>query len=210
MRKLYLKSTVIILLLVILGGASYYACIKMNFLSNPFEAKKAYILETPTIVKEIKSIAELYSVCYFDQLIVDSVRKEVKTTDAVLNFFGAKSTTNTKLVLIASAKVFAGYDLSKLDSTDISAVDSTLTIKLPAPQIIDIVMNPTDVNTFLEEGEWTLVEVNKVKDKALRMFRRRAISRGILADAEKKGKESIELFFKSLGFKQVVIEKKFN
>lgn len=182
----------------------------MNLLSNPFEEKKAYILETPTIVNEIKSISELYSVCYFDQLIVDSVRKEVKTTDAVLNFFGAKSTTNTKLVLIASAKVFAGYDLSKLDSTDISVVDSTLTIKLLSPQIIDIVMNPTDVSTFLEEGEWTLSEVNKVKDKALRMFRKRALSKGILADAEKKGKESIELFFKSLGFKQVVIEKKFN
>jgi hypothetical protein len=34
-----------------------------------------------------------------------------------------------------------------------------------------------------------------------------ALGKGILAEGEKKGNESIELFFKSLGFKRVVIEK---
>ena len=207
MNKLFIKGTMYILLLAIIGAGGYYACIKMNFLSNPFEEKKAYILETPTIVKEIKSIAELYSVCYYDQLIVDSTRKEITTADAAINFFGGNSSTKTKLKLMASAKVFAGYDLSKLDSTDISANDSILTIQLPAPQIIDIVMNPSDVSTYLEEGTWSMLEVNKVKDKAIKMFRKRALEKGILTDAEKKGAESIELFFKSLGFKQVVIEK---
>ena len=107
---------------------------------------------------------------------------------------------------MATAKVFAGYDLSKLDSTDISTNDSILTIHLPAPQIIDIVMNPSDVSTYIEEGVWSMGEVKKVKDKAIKMFRKRALGKGILADAEKKGEESIELFFKSFGFKQVVIE----
>lgn len=210
MNKLFIKGTIYTLFFAVIVVGGYYACIKMNFLSNPFEEKKAYILETPTIVKEIKSIAELYSVCYYDQLIVDSTRKEITTTDAAINFFGGKSSTNTKLVLMASAKVFAGYDLSKLDSTDISAKDSILTIQLPAPQIIDIVMNPSDVSTFIEEGVWTMEEVKRVKDKAIKMFRKRALGKGILTDAEKNGKESIELFFKSLGFKQVVIEQKTN
>jgi hypothetical protein len=206
MNKLLMKATIYTSLIAVIGIGGYYACIKMNFLSNPFEEKKVYIFETPTIVKEIKSIAELYSVCYYDQLIVDSIRKEITTADAAINFFGGNSSTKTKLVLMATAKVFAGYDLSKLDSTDISANDSILTIHLPAPQIIDIVMNPSDVSTYIEEGVWTMGEVKKVKDKAIKMFRKRALEKGILADAEKKGEESIELFFKSLGFKQVIIE----
>jgi len=208
MQKLAVKIGIFALILTIVGGVGYYASVKMNLLPNAFEEKKAYILETPTMVKEIKSIAELYSVCYYDQLIVDSVRKEIKTTDAVINFFGGNSTTNTKLALITSAKVFAGFDLSKLDSTDILVMDSTLTIKLPAPQIIDIVMNPSDVKTFIEEGKWSMDEVKMVKNKAISMFRKRALNKGILVDAEKKGKESIELFFKSLGFKNVIVEQK--
>ena len=210
MKKVFLKLVLIVSLIGLLGAACYFTLVKMNFLPNPFEAKKAYILETPAIVKEIKSIAELYSVCYFDQIIVESVRKEVKTVDIILNFFGSKSTTDRKLVLVASAKVFAGYNLSKLDSTAIVLTDSILTIKLPAPQIIDIVMNPTDVTTFIEEGQWSLEEVKQVKNKAIEMFRKRSFSKGILDDAEKKGKETIELFFKSLGFKQVVIDNKLN
>ena len=208
MQKLAVKIGIFALILTIVGGVGYYVSVKMNLLPNAFEEKKAYISETPTMVKEIKSIAELYSVCYYDQLYVDSVRKEIKTTDAVINFFGGNSTTNTKLGLITTAKVFAGFDLSKLDSTDISVMDSTLTIKLPAPQIIDIVMNPTDVTTFIEEGKWSMDEVKMVKNKAISMFRKRALNKGILVDAEKKGKESIELFFKSLGFKNVIVEQK--
>lgn len=208
MNKLIVKGGVFIFLLLVLAGAGYYVSIRMNFLPNPFEPKKAYILETPTIVNEIKSIAELYSVCYFDQLIADSVRKEIKTADAVINFFGGNSTTNTKLVLMASAKVFAGYDLRKLDTTDIIVKDSIITIKLPQPQIIDIVMNPSDVSTFIEEGKWSLDEVNKVKSKAIDKFRTRALGKGILVDAEKKGKESIKIFFRSLGFKEVIVQTK--
>ena len=208
MNKLFIKGTIYTLFLAAIFVGGYYVCIKMNFLSNPFEEKKAYILETPTIVKEIKSIAELYSVCYYDQLTVESNRKEIKATDAVINFLGGKSSTNTKLVLIANAKVYAGYDLSKLDSTDISAKDSILIIQLPAPQIIDIVMNPSDVSTFIEEGVWTLEEVKNLKNQSIKMFRKRALEKGILADAEKNGKQSTELFFKALGFKQVVIEQK--
>jgi hypothetical protein len=208
MNKLIIKGALYTLLLAILAGVGYYASMKMNLIPNPFETKKAYILETPTIVNEIKSIAELYSVCYYDQLITDSIRKDVKSADAVINFFGGNSTTNTKLVLMASAKVFAGYDLSKLDSTDISVLDSTITVHLPAPQIIDIVMNPSDVSTFIEEGKWSLEEVKMVKSRAIEKFRDRAIAKGIITDAEKKGKESIELFFKSLGFKEVIIQPK--
>ncbi|MFN4853161.1 MAG: DUF4230 domain-containing protein [Bacteroidota bacterium] len=206
MQKIIIKITSALILLLVIGGLGYFGLVKFNGLSNPFESKKPHILETPTIVNEIKSIAELYSVCYYDQLVIDSVRKEVKGTDALINFFGGSSTTNSNLVLLATAKVFAGYDLSKLDSTDINAKDSVITIHLPAPKIIDIVMNPSDVSTFIEEGKWTMNEVNSVKNKAVERFRGRAIKKGIIADAEKKGRESISLFFKSLGFKEVIIQ----
>ena len=152
MNKIIIKATLYIIILLSAAALGYYALIKNNLLSNPFESKKAYILETPLIVKEIKSIAELYSVCYFDQIVVDSLRKEVSNTDALLNYFGANSTTDTKLVLMASAKVYAGYNLSLLDSNDIVVNDSVLTITLPSPQIMDVVMNPSDVSTFIEEG----------------------------------------------------------
>jgi hypothetical protein len=208
MNKIIIKATLYIIILLSAAALGYYALVKNNLLSNPFESKKAYILETPLIVKEIKSIAELYSVCYFDQIVVDSLRKEVSNTDALLNYFGANSTTDTKLVLMASAKVYAGYNLSLLDSNDIVVNDSVLTITLPSPQIMDVVMNPSDVSTFIEEGTWSMEAVNMVKNKAIEIFRRRSLEKGILAEAEKKGTSSIQLFFKSLGFKDVFIKNK--
>lgn len=208
MNKTIIKAALYSIILLSAAGIGYYALIKNNFLSNPFESKKAYILETPTIVKEIKSISELYSVCFFDQIVVDSLRKEIANTDAFLNYFGANSTTDTKLVLMASAKVYAGYNLSLLDSNDIAVNDSVITITLPSPQIIDVVMNPSDVSTFIEEGTWSMEAVNMVKNKAVEIFRRRALEKGILSEAEKKGTSSIQLFFKSLGFKEVLIKTK--
>lgn len=212
MNTIIIKGALILALIIGLAGGGYYASIKMGLLPNPFEAKDAYILETSTIVNEIKSIAELYSVCYYDQLVVDSVK--VQGTAEVVKksmvkyltgYLAGGSITDPKLVLITSAKVFAGFDLGKLDSTDIKVKDSVITIQLPAPQIMDIVMNPSDVSTFIEEGEWSMEDVKMVKNKAIDKFRKRAIDRGIIADAEKKGRESIELFFKSLGFKEVII-----
>lgn len=204
----YVKALIFLFLCATLAVGAFFVCIKMKIISNPFEVKESYILETPAVVREIKSIAELYSVCYYDQLIADSTRKEIHAKDAVFNFFGRKSTTDYRLILMASGKVFAGFDLSKLDFSDIHTRGDSIYISLPAVRIIDIVMNPSDVVTFVEEGQWSAGDVKAVKNKALASFRKRALQKGILADAEKKGKGSIEMFFRSLGFKQVVFNDK--
>jgi hypothetical protein len=200
-----MKKLVIYLVLgLIIAGVGYYVLsAKLNILPNPFNEKKAYVLETPVIINEIKSIAELYSVCYYDQAVVDSIKKEITTKDAVLNYLGRKSATEYKLVLLATSKIYAGYDLSKLDSTSIKVEARSVSIALPKAEIIDIVMNPSDVTTFIEEGKWTFEEVNAVKSKAVKLLELKALEKGILNDAEKKGKESIKSFFKSLGFTEV-------
>ncbi len=177
--------------------------IQFKVLNNPFEIKPIELLDTPTIVKEVRNMSQLISVCYYDQVVVSSDPTKEKMPPPVLKIFERKTQNGDKLVLVASAKVYGGCDLANFDSTDIEVKDTVISIQIRPARILDVVMNPSNISVFSESGNWSMSETNLLKTFTLDKIRKRAIEKGILSEADTRVQTSLRDFFMALGFKKV-------
>ena len=109
------------------------------------------------------------------------------------------------IVFIVKTKVRAGFDLSKIGAEDLVVKGDTLSIKLPAPEIFDIIANPSDWEIYYREGEWEDEEIRAIQSGAKEGIRQDAIEYGIIEKAESFGKESLASLFKTFGFSEVNI-----
>ena len=189
-----------------------YALFKFNVISNPFVSKPVVIDDTPVLVKEVKNIAELFSVCFYDEVIVTAHKMEESTTDKTTNVVGsiigkkAKDSTQRELVLIVKGRTYAGVDLASLNDNSFTKKDSSISIKIPQPKIIDVVVNPSDVTVFSETGSWTNDEVANLKIKAKDMIREKAVKNGIIEKSKKKSVFTLESLFTLIGKKKVTVD----
>ena len=197
----------IILLLFIIGIV--FTLFKFNVFHNIFSSTPVVIDETPVLVKEIKNIAELFSVCFYDEVVVTASKKEEtsvnKATKLVGNLFGKtiKDSTDRRLILIIKGRTYAGIDLSGLSEQSINKKDSLTIINIPQPKIIDVVVNPTDVSVFSEEGNWTNEEVTNLKLKAKELLKEKAIMNGIIEKSKTKSEHTLESLFTLNGDKNI-------
>lgn len=133
--------------------------------------KKRSIANTPAVVVSIRKIAEFVTLCFYEDKIMIE-RKPKKIVDNKLgNYIADKLDKDDGLIydeicLIANGQVRAGYDLNKITAHDIRIVDNVLEIKLPNPQIIDIIINPKGWDFYVEDGDWTEDEIKQIKSKA--------------------------------------------
>ena len=135
---------VILYLLLALGLATgvFFLGLKLDYFENPFEAKPIQLLDTPTIVGEIREMSQLISICYYDQMVVDSDPKKETMPDAIRTIFERKISNGDNLVLVASAKIYGGCDLSGFDSCSMYLISKNFPIKY----ITDII--PATKNIF--------------------------------------------------------------
>jgi hypothetical protein len=180
-------------LLVVCGvlGGLYYGAVRFKLMPDLFTPKEVTIAETSTIVQEVKTIAELFSACYYDEVVLDTVRS---------TYLGL---SKQRLVYTVRGRVYAGFDLSALDSTAMTVTDSTIQVRLPEPVILDVVVNPSDYQVFLEEGEWSFEDVTALKNRGKEAIRRKALEKGIIENGRERGRASLEAFLKALGFARV-------
>jgi hypothetical protein len=197
------KFIVLIISIVVLVAAvcSFLKFTNFDF-SDFFNTKPIVIGQTTNIVEEIRRLAELTTITYYgDYAIVKKKQRAVKIFGLTLY------NTEDELVLIVKGKVRAGFDLSKLQKLDIMTDSiSMITLKLPKAKVLDIITNPSDFETFEENGNWSYEEITKFKREARTAIEQYAMKIGILEMAEKAGKENFTSFFKALGFQTVVIE----
>lgn len=184
----------------------YFGLARFGILPDIFKAEPVIIADTPVLINEVKGIAELFAVSQYHEVVVDSIIIEKSQVDQALALFDFDTYSDRSLVYIARGEVFAGFDLSSLNDSSFMVKDSALTIKLPAPKIIDVVANPDDFTLFKQTGEWSFEEVTALKAKAKDLIRKRAIDGSILQRSEKVGSESISAFYSALGFKKVNVE----
>lgn len=203
-----LRLVIYLFFVVLTLGGVYYMAIQFKVLNNPFEIKPIELLDTPTIVKEVRNMSQLISVCYFDQVVVASDPSKEKMPPPILKIFERKTQNGDKLVLLTSAKIFAGCDLANFDSTDFEVRDTVITIRIRSARILDVVMNPSDISVFSESGNWSMSETNLLKTFALAKIRNRALDKGILSDADARVQTSLRDFFMALGFKEVEFQVK--
>lgn len=172
------------------------------------DANKIKILDTATVVTEIKKISELTTYTYIDELIIHEKKTEEK--EAKSHIFGigkkdAPDTLRSEIVMIVRGVTRAGYDLGKLTENDLKISGDTISVNLPVVEIFDVIVNPSDTEMFVEEGKWSHEEITVMQVNCRNQMHQNALDRGVLKKADEVGRKKVENLFKALGFKVVAV-----
>ena len=132
------------------------------------EKRGLTIDDTPVIVTKIRSLGELTTACYYDEIVLSQTKQNAFSSSALgsLAREGLGKDVDDHLVIIAKGTVRAGVDLLDMIDEDIRFVGDTAYIRLPAPQYLDVIVNPSDFEVFAETGKWTHEEVTGLQDTA--------------------------------------------
>lgn len=183
MRKVVIAA----IFLALLGGAAFYVY-KAGYLDKYL--KKVYIMDTPTVVKNIKSIQKLSTACFYEEIIQS---EPIKKKDS--------------LIIVANGTVRAGFDLDNLSDENITIEnDTVLSITLPEAKIFDVIVNPKDIR-FIEGNKASNEKVyDRAVSKATKRIKDDALNDGILDKATESGKKQLTELFKAFGFKEVYVD----
>jgi len=170
---------------------------KMDWLPswNIFSSKPVTIENTPILIKEIRSLGQIITATFYDEVVVDSTVKHSFPQLPIIDYH---------LVIIARGKVLAGIDLKLLTDTSIIVTKDTVWMHLPQTKVLDVIINPADFETFKETGKWSQEAVIAVKIKARTKITANAYSKNIIDKSTSKAKAVMEDFLHSAGFKVVV------
>jgi len=152
------------------------------------------IEETPVIIQQVKNIAQMFTQTYYDEYVYDTGVMRTPPFNA-----------NKRLIFIAKGEVISGFDLSELSERSIIRREKSIVVKLPPARILEVVINPSGFETFIEEGEITFEESKKFHEDARRIFERNAREKGILKNSAEQGRQMLEKFLRLLGFETVEI-----
>ncbi len=163
-------------------------------LSSLLRGGAPQIEDTPVIIQQIKNIAQMFTQTFYDEYVYDT--GVIRTP--LFN-------QNKRLIFIAKGEVISGFDLSELNEKSIIRRGKSIVVKLPPARILDVVINPSGFETFIEQGEITFEESKKFHEDARRIFDRNARDKGILKNSAEQGRQMLEKFFRLLGFESVDI-----
>lgn len=197
----------ILIALGLAGAVGATATAVVNFVKGANELK---IADTPNVVEEIKKISELTTYTYIEEMVVKDTKVEAK--EAGLLSFMHKSevpdSTRSEVVIITRGVVRAGYDLAKIKEGDLKISNDTITVVLPATEIFDVIINPSDNDIFVEEpkGKWSHEEITALQVDCKSRLLQNANEYGILDKAHEHGKEKVANLFKTFGFNVVEVK----
>ena len=183
---------------------------KVNILpsiKDIFSSKPVLIEETPILIQEINALAQLMTVTYSDEIVMDTAKLGIGIPSLVPVIGGSVlSPALDKLVIIGRGKVIAGTDLKKIREQDIIQTGDSINITLPSSSILETILNPSDFETFIEKGKWNESAAIALKVKIRNELNDRAKKENILHQSDDRTKMIIESFLKNSGFKKVEIQ----
>jgi hypothetical protein len=182
---------------------------KINWLpsfKNIFGSKPVVIEATPVIITEINTLAQLITITFTDEVVMDTAKIGNGMPSLLPTSIGTILTPAVdKLVMIGRGKVLAGTDLKNLQEKDINVTDDSIHVSIPHSIILQTIINPSDFETFSEKGNWDESAVTALKIKIRNEINRRAIQQNILQKADARSENIIGTFLKNTGFKKVTI-----
>jgi hypothetical protein len=132
----------------------------------------------------------------YDEIVMDSLKSK-----HLPSFPGLRPVPD-KIVLIGKGTVTAGVDLKKINENDIQVIKDSVSIQLPKAEIQSVIMNPSDFETFAEEGNWSPGEITEIKVRMRDKIRERALQNQILVKAGQRSIMIIDNFLRNIGFKK--------
>lgn len=201
-------ATIVIAAAVLIGG---FFLLKMNPFGwniNFLGISELKIDDTANVVEKIKKISEFTTACYYEEFVLKEEKKEASKLEGVAKLVKVEAdSTLNEIVILSKGTVRAGYDLSKISATDLIISNDTITISLPEPEIFDVILNPSDYEFFVREGNWSHEEITAIQSTAKERVLNDAINAGVLVKADVVGRERIQGLFKTFGFKVVKLHK---
>lgn len=219
-----MKKLLTLIVIAAVLAAGFYASYKYGHIFDFLKREPLSIENTANVVEEIKKIGEFTTACYYEEMAlqdsyVDKTQVMGRDADKLagkalrkvgLDGWASKADNISKVVnsdneilLIGKGHVRAGFDLRKVQESDLFIHGDTLDITLPPTEVFDIIMNPSDFTTEYEKGTWSHELTKSIKERARATLEQNAIEYGILTKAEENGEKQLETIFTAFGFKKV-------
>lgn len=177
--------------------------------SELFNPKAVTIENTPIVIKEINALAQLVTITAYSEVVLDQTNKgnAVFNNPAVPSILKVPNLRypDKKIVLIGKGKVLAGIDLSKLTAADMFVKGDSVSVTLPKPLLLQVILNPSDIDTFEETGTWSDDEIRAVKMKLRDRLIITVLRQDIIRKAGDKAKLIMESFLQNAGFKKITV-----
>lgn len=200
----FLKNLILILLLVV-GG--WWLLSKLNIIpsaSELFAPRPVQIDQTAVIVKDIRPLAQLVTLSAYDEIVVDSVVNlpGVSVIQPLLPLLiPPVSSLNKSIVIIGKTVTHVGVDLQKIGTTDVRLAGDSIYLTLPRAQVLDVILNPSDVEIFIEKGQWSNNTVAALKNSITAIAMDHVARKGLLEQSQRKAVEILTRFFEATGKK---------
>ena len=205
MSKL-LKNILFIAAFILLVFFVFHKIDILSSFKDIFSSKPVLIEETPVLIKEINTLAQLMTITYSDEVVMDTVKFGIGLPSLIPIIGGSMlSPALDKLVIIGRGKVIAGTDLKKMRNQDIIQTGDSINIQIPSSTILETVLNPSDFETFIEKGTGSEAAVTALKVKIRNEMNDRALKQNILHQADVRSKNIMGTFLKNTGFEKVEI-----
>jgi Protein of unknown function (DUF4230) len=184
-----LKNSVAV---VIIGVAVYFS-FHYFFGTEDTDLK---ISDTNIQVESIRTIAEISTVSYTDEVVIDTVEHYKQSH----SFYDPREwarmydhNVKRRLTLIIKGEVKYGIDLTDNNYT-LESNEDTVWVELPEPKIIDVIITPSKTEVFQEQGDWSDGARKEMESKAKEKLK---LNAGRL-NLRTKASENAERLFKTL------------
>ncbi|MBQ9713206.1 MAG: DUF4230 domain-containing protein [Bacteroidales bacterium] len=143
--------------------------------------------DSPVIATRIRSLGELTTACFYDEVVVSGTKENLLSTSPLGSIArdGFGRDVDDHIVIIARGTVRAGIDLSQIDRSHVRISRDTAIITLPEVKYFDTIVNPSDMEVFAESGRWSQQEVGRLQESA----RRKLILEAEEADLRKTARD---------------------
>lgn len=199
-QKLKLIRRIITLLVIVV-----IVVLLFRWCTNDKDAPEFTISDTPMRVEMIRSIAEISTVSYRDEVVVDSLEyykdaqeqlagSILKLTDPKDFKYGVRSSAiKRRITMLVKGEIRYGFDLKK-SPVKIQESDSLIEVFLPEPEIVDIQVTPSGTEIFQENGKWYDAEIRDLHLKA----RKKLIRNAEMLQLESNARSNMTLIMKQM------------
>ncbi len=210
-RNSYLRLLKNIVVTAILAGIVLF--IYFKFFKSDGDDLDFLIDDTPLHIEAIKTISEIATVNYKDEVVVDTIEFYTEVKEKILGSlermtdpdeikYGLRmQQIKRRLTLIIKGNVNYGFELTK-KNYEISHNKDTVWFNLPKPKILSLEMNPTQTEIFQESGSWSDNERKILQNRAIEKLKRNV---ELLNLKDKAEKNMIDLLSKLMGDKRKLV-----
>lgn len=169
------------------------------------ENSKWELENRPLKIENIRKIAELSTVSYMDELVMDTIEYYKSTGEQFTGniaklsdleswkYVVRGSNIKRRLTLIIGGEVRYGFDLK--DTTfKVSYSGDSIFVSVSQPKILDVLVVPSKTSVFQEHGEWNDKARRQLQQKAIYTLKEDSKKWGL----EEKSKKQLESLLKKL------------